>query len=291
MTKLVKKDGTSIVTAKDLGFTLPIGVIRGGGRDRSFSLKEHGYDTEKALGEWKKLNHGKPTTAVVTKLIALLLDSLGGEPFEHLPGDPLDVEAKKLGDVSSLYSADVFYIYSRARIEELGNEYITPFVCEKETCNFTAEEMIHDLDSMEVTCVEDISELEKEVPLVKGIRFRDGSIRKKLIVSPMLWHGMDSSGIIGKEDELLVKLYFISKCVTGVEGNDGAIVLLPDELKSLRKIDIEILDREINSISLGPSFVSRGNCPECNDHQIFRLDWSYNHFFGVSSLPTPGKKS
>ena len=290
MTKLVKKDGTSIVTAEDLGFTLPIGVIRGGERSRDFSLKEHGWETEKAVGEWKKINHGKPSTAVITKLIALLLDSLGGEPFEHKPGDTADVEAKRMGEVSSLYSADVFYIYSKLRMEELGNDYVTPFVCENPKCNFVAEEMIHDLGSMEVTCVEDISNLEVEVDLIKGIRYRDGSIRKKLTISPMLWMGMDSSSIIGNEDELLVKLYFITKGVTGVEGVDKSIVLLPDELKSLRKIDIERLDREINNISLGPSFVSRGNCPSCKAPQIFRLDWSYDHFFGVSSLSTPGKK-
>jgi hypothetical protein len=298
MAKLLKKEGISTFPVGELGNTLPIGIFKDGGRNRSFRLGELDFPTEKALGDWKKgPGQGKPVGAVVTKLLALLLRELGGEPFEHNFDDPPDVEAAKLLKIQQMYSSDVYYMYVRARIEELGSEYALPFVCQNNSCKYTAEEMVCDLNEMDVYCVEDPSVLVQKVPLIKGIRHHDNTIRMGAVLTPLLWMHMESQDLVGQNDELLVKLYFISKCLTGLEGEnnkDGtpmSLVIPKSSLNSLRKMDIELLDRAINKVNLGPSLVASGECPECNRGFYHQIDWNYNHFFGASSLPTPGKTS
>ena len=251
-------------TLQELGNVLPIGLIDGGERFRSFELRELEFPIEKALGEWKKeRGEGKPLSAVVTKLMALLLTDIGGKPFEHLPGDSEQEEAKKLLFIKQLYTPDVYYMYTYARYQELGKEYIIPFDCGYANCKYSTDEMICDISTMEVNCAHDLSVLVKEVELHHGIKYVDGSIRKKVTITPMQWMWMDGPDIVDSQDELLLKLFFISKCVTGVEGIDGSLVLTQGSLNSLRKIDIERLDQAINKMNLWPSLVVSGDCHGC----------------------------
>lgn len=266
---------------QERGFQLPIGVLQGGKLVRDFSLRELSFDIERDVGKFRRQNSERPGTAQVGKLLALLIDSLAGQPMEHVPGDPKAKEEDTILKVGRLYLADVYYIYVMARIQEIGHEYKSKFMCFN--CGYKGE-MVSDLRTMDVYAVEDVSVLQKKVTLFKGLKYRDGTVKKSVTISPMLWVNMESKDAAeAAADEMLMKLHFVSRCITGVEGIDSPVALTPAELGSIRKIDIEIISKEINDMNIGPRLVADGNCPKCNGAFSWPMDWDYPSFFGISS--------
>jgi hypothetical protein len=273
-----------VTTVEEQGYSLPIGVPGANGvLEKGFSLKDLETPIERAIGKFRQANHNKPTTVLVSKVIGLLLNDLGGEKFEHTPEDTIEEAAIKLQKISTCFLPDVYYIYTMARINELGNEYKIPWLCGN--CGFTGTITV-DLNTMQVHTCNDPSYLKKEVELVKGFKFRDQSIRKKVVVSPMLWMHMESAEALEcGNDPLLLKLHFMSKCIVGVEGFDGSLVLTQDEVNSFRKIDIEKVSTEISNMNLGPSMTLNGNCPNetCNIPFSYPVDWDNDNFFSITS--------
>ncbi|NIY18208.1 MAG: hypothetical protein GWM98_26760, partial [Nitrospinaceae bacterium] len=182
-----------------------------------------GYPIERALGRFKAANETMPNTAIVSRLVSLMTSTIGGEPWEFTPEDTPQDEAESLIKVGQLFFADVYYIYVIIRIQELGPEYEVGFACQR--CGY-AGKMTADLNTMDVHCVQDPSVLRREVPLLNGIRFRDGTIKKKVYIQPMVWANMVTNEMkeVGP-DPLLLKLHFIKHCVIGVEGVEEAIHL------------------------------------------------------------------
>jgi hypothetical protein len=267
----------------ELGYQLPIGALVGSSLSRSFGLGDFNYHVEKSLGDFKKRNQTLPNTAAISKLVALMLTNLGGEKFEHLPTDSIEDETKAVIDIGKLFFADVYYIYVKIRIESLGPEFDVQFMCP--TCKYQGK-MTVDLNTMDVFTVGDPSVLLTEVELFRGLRFRDGSIKKRVKIQPMLWLHM--TGDEAKEaagDQTLMKLHFISKCVVGVEGFDDSVLLTQEELGSLGKLDIEKISQAINEINFGPSLIVNGECPnrDCTTPFMWPIDWDYDNFFSVSS--------
>lgn len=278
------QDNRILVTnPKDRGLVLPIGVFDGKVLKRDFALRDMGFPIERSIGRFKKMNESLPNTAIVSKLVSLCTSHIGGEPMEYHPDDSPELEVEALIRIGKMFFADVYYIYVMTRIAELGPEYDTGFACQR--CGFTGK-MISDLTTMKVSCVQDQSILRREVPLLKGLKFRDGTIKKKVYIQPMLWANMVTNEV--KEaggDSLLMKLHFIRHCVVGVEGVDEAIHLAEPELETLRKIDIERIAYEINAVNIGPSLIAEGNCPneECKVPFLWPIDWDYDSFFTIAS--------
>jgi len=267
---------------KDRGFNLPIGVFNGGGLKRDFTLREMGYPIEKAIGIFKGRNDTLPNTAVVSKVVSLVVSKLGGETLDFKPDDDEQREADAMIKIGGLFLADVYYIYVMARIEELGVDYEVDFACSD--CSFTGK-MIVDLNTMKVNTVQDTSVLRREVPLVKGIKHRTG-LKKSVFIQPMIWANMVTNEV--KEaggDPGLMKLHFIRHCVIGVEGESESAPLTDEEMSSLRKIDIEIIGRAISEVNIGPSLIAKGDCPnpDCKTPFLARIDWDYDNFFTISS--------
>ena len=274
-----------IQIAKDLGHSLPIGVLSQGKFLTDFTLKGMETPVERAIGKYRKENDKLPNTILVSKSVSMLLDTLGGKPFGFKDnGEPLD-DVEKQQYIQAMYMADAQYIYLCARMEELGNDYTFEFRCEN--CGYTQEKAVVDLSTMDVHCVIDPSVLLSEVKLMKGLRFRDGTIKKKVSVSPAYWFHMEEPEImVVGADPNLMRLFMISKCITGVEGVEGQLVLTQSEVDSLRKIDLEIIGQRISDVNLGPSLVLNGNCPNepCKVPFMVGLNWDYDHFFSMSSL-------
>lgn len=272
-----------VTNPKDRGMVLPIGIFDGRVLKRDFALREMGFLVERSIGRFKRMNESLPNTAVVSKLVSLCTSNVAGEPMEFNPDDSPEKEAEALIRIGKMFFADVYYIYVMIRIAELGSEYDTGFSCPN--CGF-AGKMTSDLNTMKVSCVQDPSVLRREVPLLKGLKYRDGTIKKKVYIQPMLWANMVTNEV--KEaggDSLLMKLHFIRHCVIGVEGVEESIHLAEPELETLRKIDIERIAHEINAINIGPSLVAEGNCPQedCQAPFLFPIDWDYDHFFTIAS--------
>lgn len=287
--------GFYIEKAKNLGHNFPIGINQGNQLVKPFTINELGYEKEKSIGKWKNNNRDKPNTTTVTRVLSLVMSSIGGEKLNNdLDGDSREA-LKDILMIRNLYMFDVFYAFLCARIEELGNEYISPWKCRACGLETTVKA---DLLDMDITCTDLIEDLTCSVDLVKGIKFRDGKIKKKVFISPIRWGDMEDKEISESGgDETLMKLFFISRALNGVEdftdkeGNTLRIVLTEQELASLRKMDIEILHNAINKMNLGPSLLIEGKCPnkECKLPYSENLNWDYDDFFSIYSPSLVGK--
>lgn len=274
------------IIVKEAGFSLPIGIYDGKTLHKGFSLREYGFDRERALGEFKVRIEGQPNTVIVTKLLALTLKTLIGEAFEHSLDFEQVQEERDLLKISAMYQADVFFMYLKVRIEELGPEYAIQFLCP--SCKYEGK-LTMDLNELDVNCVDDPSLLSQKVPLLIGFKYRGTEERKKIVtISPMLWINMTTKEAAkAGSDQTLMKLHFISKCTT-FDGPNGEPMLLTDgELGSLRKIDTEIIARQIDKTNIGVNMTLKGKCPgeNCDFPFAIPVDWDYDHFFSIASLP------
>lgn len=276
-----------VEVAKNLGHVLPIGILSGGKFLNEFSLRPEGLETpiEREIGRYRKANEQLPNTILVSKVVSELLHTLGGKPFGVKDNNEPMTRIEKQQFVQSMYLADAQYIYFCARMEELGNDYVFPFKCDQ--CGYMQEKAVVDLSNMDVHCVVDPSVLMSQVELKRGLRYRDGTIKKKVMVSPAYcFHMEDPEIMIAGGDPNLMRLFMIGKCITGVEGVEGQVPLSQSEVDSLRKIDLEILGQHISDVNLGPSLTLSGNCPNeiCKIPFQLGLNWDYDHFFSMSSL-------
>lgn len=281
-----KKSGITKTTVKDAGFSLPIGMFDGHKLNKGFSLGELGFDRERALGKFKVKIEGQPNTNIVTKLLALMLKSLGGNPWNH----PIDCDSEReetdMLKISALYQADVFFMYVKARIEELGPDYAIQYLCPH--CKFQGK-LTMDLNELDVNRVDNAALLSQKVPLLKGFKKRGSGENQRIVtINPMLWVNMTTEEASeAGSDQTLMKLHFISKCTT-YEGPDGEpMMLTEEELGSLRKIDTETIARKINDTNIGVDMMLRGKCPgkSCGYPFAIPVDWDYDHFFSIASLP------
>ena len=284
--------GMVIRKARDLGFNLPIGQLGDDGKlIKSFSLRELSPEIEIAIGEHRKLNQMKPNTITYTHLLALCLEKIGATSLKF---PSLDENRKiDLGHnahyqniirIRKMYMADVFYMFLRCRIEEMGATYTSPWQCSM--CGLTRT-IETDLEDMNVVCCDDPSFLKVECTLHRGLVFRDGTPKKRVTVTPMVWGNMEKDEILNAgSDSILMKYFFIANCITGVEGFDGEILLTEDERSTIKKIDREIVSDKINDMNLGPSMQISGECPngQCKTPYSIQLNWDYDSFFSSASL-------
>lgn len=274
-----------VKSVKELGFNLPIGHVEGGEFRRGFALAEYGYELEKEVARFRRMNDNIPNTRVVTKVLSLCVTQLGGKPL--VPPeviDPAEREAVAMQKIGQLFMADVYYLWVRLRMEELGSQYKSPFQCF--SCGNSGEFMT-DMDSMDVFCVKDPSILEQEVKLFKGLKYRGNVVKNSVTVNPVRWCHIDTQEManVGNEPTSL-KLHFIRAAITGVNGIVEPVALLDEEIGSLRKIDVEMLSDAVNNTNLGPSLTLIGKCPnpDCKAPFSWPLNWDYDHFFSTTSL-------
>lgn len=278
--------------ARELGFKLPIGGLDAKGKlVKSFSLRELSPEREKVIGEYRKANPMKPNTTTVTTMLALCQETLGDQKFKEIPPDDdgdLDlrhnIHHQNLLRIRNMSMADVFYMYLRCRIEEMGATFSAPWQCEacKETRKIEA-----DLEDVDVICCDDPALLRVECDLNRGLIFRDGNPKKKVIVTPMLWGNMEVDEVADAgADPLLMKLFMISKCVTGVEGFEGDVSLTREENRTIGKLDRETIAQKINDMNLGPALQINGQCPKknCGAPYQYQIQWDYDSFFSTASL-------
>jgi hypothetical protein len=288
MVKLRDRKGVLKTTPGKRGYVLPIGMVGDDNKiHKNFSIGEMFTPEEEAIGRFKEKNPEAIGTFVVSKVVALLLKSIGNIKYDHTAEitDPLE-EAKALNQIGLMYFADVYYIYLMARINELGKEYKLDFQCANPNCKLHKEpsKLIADLNEVDTFCVEDTKLLRQKVKLIKGINYKN-KLRKSVTVQPMLWMHM-----VGEDmkktggDPTLLKLHFMKNCVVGVEGVEEPIVLGDSNFDSLRKIDIERISETVHELNMGPSFILKDKCPECEFPFMYPVDTDYENFFSTSSL-------
>lgn len=277
-------EGFRIRKLKELGARMPIGILHEGVLRKDFELREFYSPLEKALGKWKVARAADPNSTHLTKLLALLLTKLGGEPFSHSPDDDEADAAKEMYRISQCYMADVIYMYIFARVQELGHDLKYPIV---HGCGYVGDAE-YDLRELEVVCCDDPAELLRPVDLVHGVKY-NGKRWKKAHVQPMKWFRMESEEAESAQaDMTLMKLHLIENSVLiETKVKDQIVHLEPDPLalSTIRKIDTAMLGRGVTDLNLGARLVSEGKCPKCKEDFFQPMDWTYDNFFDESSLP------
>jgi len=285
--EIQKPSGFQTSTVRELGQSLPIGLVNVKGELRKeFVLgKKLDFQVERAIGEYKvKIDEANESyMKVLVKVVALLLTNLGGEPFDHSPDDKPEDAQKKLLQVSTLYMPDVWYMYLYARIQAYGADLITSF---SHTCGFSANRVKYDLKQMDVVHCDNMNDLRQPVDLVYGLKYRDGTVKKRVYVFPLHHFDMESKDAreMG-EEAILMRLHMVSKCVREVEGFDQSIVLTPDEYQSLHGVDIQRIMDVINTTSCGPRMAMEIDCPGkgCGETILYGVNYRYENFFAKSS--------
>lgn len=275
-------------TAKEQGYNLPIGIVQGANLVKPFSLGDISPDVEREVGRYREENADLPATIVVSKLISCILTSVGGADFGTKKDGKEMTPDEKLLEIRKMYMADVYYMYLVARMKELGNDYVIPYVCP--FCGIRAPKMSCDLESMDVVNALSVEALRHEANLRIGIKMRDGSVKKKVYLSPILWFEFERKeiGEIGS-NEMLLKLFMLEKAITGVEGAES-IPLSPEEFNTMKKIDRELAGEQLGEMNAGPTLVVSGQCPgkkagkPCGREYNYPVNWDYDHFFSISSL-------
>lgn len=281
------QSGFYVKKAQDLGCQLPIGELTSSGNlVKSFSLRELSTKRERALGYYRKKNPFKPNTNIVTNLLAFVLERLGDQEVKEAQDLSADQNThyQNVLRIRNLWMADVFYMFLRCRINELGSDFSAPWQCE--LCGEKAK-INADLEDMDVICCDDPKQLRVKCDLRRGLVFRDGSTKKSVLISPVLWGHMELDELIDiGVDALLMKLFFVSKCIVGVNDFKDEIVLTNEEINTIKKIDRELISDKINEMNLGPSLNVTGKCPNkiCMAPYQHQINWDYDSFFSIASL-------
>jgi len=276
-------------TAKEQGYNMPIGTIHGTELVKPFALSDITPEVEREVGKFREENAELPATVVVSKLISCILTSVGDQDFRVKKNGEERTPDELLMEVRKMYLADVYYMYLVARMRELGNDYVVPYVCPH--CGIRDQSMKCDLSSMDVVSAVNVEALRHEVDLKVGLRYRDGSIKKKLFLSPIMWYMFEGPEVseIGA-NEMLLKLFMLEKSITGVEGVKGAIMLNQEEFNTMKKLDREIASEQLGNMNAGPTLTVSGKCPgkvggrPCEKPFEYPVNWDYDHFFSMSSL-------
>jgi len=260
-------------TLAELGNQLP--VHEKGKTDQYFTFIEWGTPEEKKIAKIKEKN---PNMGYfVSQVLMLLLDRLNGIDFHGME------DKMKILALNQMRLANPLYMYFYLRFHEMGEHVTLGFQCPN--CRKRENEFIANLGHLDVDCKcgewpdHVIYKLVKPITLAKGEQLIDNL---KLKVG--LWDIMEKMDLETANDEAETKIYTLKNHIDGSEGFSG--FLDPQEIvDKIKKTDLERTQRVLAAHNAGPAIRQEIECPKCRFKFNHALDWSYDHFFGASSLP------
>jgi hypothetical protein len=271
--KRTDKSGYRLVTLGELGPNLPIGLAGEGGRlAKDFEVKPFRFKEEREIEKLKN-KPGLSVGAFVSSMLGLLVARVGSTDIEKLK------DAERQLFFGQMWFCDVMYLYVYLRVEALG-----PVVGIDVPCRMCrAPFQFHgDLRGMDVRVVDDPQELRRKVALKTGLPLRS-ALRKNLTTRPVHWLASLNRDL---GDAAQAKMMLFQHSVEEVEGiPPHELALVPESaFDELTKFDAEILSRHIEDSTPGPQMVIEAQCPRCQSQIVSPLNWSYDSFFGSSSL-------
>lgn len=270
---VTKSDTIKNVQIRELKNHLPVETK--GKIDQSFTFIDWGMNEEKQIAKIKEKNPsmGKFISAV----LALMLNTLNGEDFKNKK----DGEKKLI--INQMPMANVLYMYVYLRYDQLGEEVKMAFPCP--FCGHTNKDFNADLNDIDVDCkcgaYEDVVEykLKKPITLEKGQQLVD-----TLKIGIAKWDVMEKADSQEANDEASMKEHTFRCSIVGVNGD---VKVLPDEIiRKLKKIDIERIHKIISTHNAGATIQAEIKCPKCKASYTRQVDWGYENFFGLGSLPS-----
>lgn len=263
---------------------LPIGVPGDDGQlIKTLTLLPWGWKEEKAIAKAKEDKAGELTLAeVITETLKLLIGKWGPYDFQNLDGPTKELHLR------NSFFADVFTAYVKLRVEAMGDILVLPFECPKCKNEFKFEADLRELEIQvlpeEIVRVENVVRRYHVAPPMRIGEAVCGHVD----IRPMRWEAPFSApgDLLGTADPRFLELCFLDGVVgaEGIESHGGAI-MIEERLETLRKIDIERLSGLVDKTALGPDLTTELKCPKCRYEFVALGDWTYDHFFGSSSLP------
>lgn len=260
-------------TLGKLGNKLPVETK--GKPDQFFSFIEWGTVEEKKIAKIKDKNPSMGR--FITDVLMILTDKINGEAFA---GQDEKIKILKL---NQLPLANPLYMYFYLRFDQMGEELALN--CQCPSCSHLEENFVASLGDLDVDCKlgewdDNVNyKLKKPITLEKGEQ-----LINNLNIKVGVWDIMERMDSIVAQDSAETKIYTLKNHIAGSEGFVG--YLNADEVvQKIKKVDLERLQRLIAQHNAGPSLQQQIECRMCKFKFYTQLNWSYDSFFGASSLP------
>lgn len=269
------KSSKRVVTLAQLGPTLPIGFhVSSGSPVREFSMRPWRTREERAMAKFKK--PGMNPAQHLSMVLSCMLTRFYTAEWADIPEREKDINTRRV-QIGQAFAGDALYAYCYLRREALGNTI--PFNVKCPSCDnkwtFTA-----DLDTLEVTVVDDLDSLSWEYNLVTPVTIRGKMVTKFRMTAPR-WGAMEQSVVTGQE--ATAKIAVVKSAIVGFNDDTTALAVTDNDIDDITKRDLEQLVLGIDNHHIGPNMSLEGECGKCN--RVFRmpLDWRYDNFFSASS--------
>jgi hypothetical protein len=264
-----------VVSLRELGQNLPVGMISGDHYERSFATRPFRLKEEKQIGEFRGRARGLTAGRLVSEILATMCTHIGTADFNSMKHN------ERLLHISRMYLMDVLYVYFYLRINALGGEIPISIVCPSCRHPFNVKTDLNDLD---VRVLEDGTQVDLsfDYELRDGIEIR-GKEGKVLTVGFIPWQAMDVPDLEGESglnpanrDAALLK--------AGIQKVNGEpITMLDTDVDNLTLYDKAGLMDTMTEAILGPVLMVEATCPRCTQLAFQPIDWSYDSFFKRSS--------
>jgi len=273
-------------TLGELGNKLPIGLLQDDGSLlKDFDLRPYKGHTDRAISKWQSQNSdngpGHLVVGTTTKLISLCVSHIHGH------ATPLTTQNDSSPDtLAKIYSwpfMDVMYLNLYIRRQVLGPDFLVPVGCPQ--CGFKGN-MCFDLDSIPVWVAESGEDLFQWYDLRDHIKVKE-TIRS-VRVGYSLWSTIAKPGVIEQAAQGTHGLTALQECLTAVNREETQRVILPDEIDEFSKYDLVKIEQLTAKTMAGPKMQTVVYCPgdhkgdTCNFPFVNPMDWTYDHFFGMS---------
>jgi len=256
----------------DLKNVLPVPVEDK--ENQEFTFKSWTMKEEKKIA---KMKSSRTTMGeFVSNVFGLMLDTLCGENFQDKK------EEEKIHILNQFDLPNIIYMWIYLRYDVLGPEIVMDVGCPN--CGKLNEKRIFTLDTMDVTVKKDDVKRVSDYKLHKIIKFNE-EIVESLRIRITRWDSMESAKNEVAANEGLMKELIFNSSIIGINDSEGAIPELNKVIENLTKRDIEGLSAFISKHNGGPTLTLEDDCTSCSNKYFKFLNWSYEDFFGQSSLP------
>jgi len=267
---MTKKENTA-KELKDLKNNLPVELPDR--ETQEFTFKNWTMKEEKQIAKLKTSSGmmGK----FVSSVFQLMLNRFCGEDF-----DAKDTNEKIL-TINQLDLPNVMYMWVYLRYEVMGEFVVMDVNCP--TCGRLNKQRTFNIESMDIHVKEKTEPRYDYYTLLKPFDF-GGETVEKLKIRVTKWDAMESAKDEVAANEGLMKELIFRNSIIGMNDAEGHIDSA-SIIENLHKRDIEKLSQKISEHNGGPSLSLEDKCEFCGTDYSKFLNWSYDHFFGQSSLP------
>ena len=261
-------------TLGELGNHLPIPLE--GNKDTSFTFKSWGLKEEKEINEIKRRT--QYTGPFIAEVLVKMLERCAGEDFTKMEPHTAIYEIYKMPFM------DVIYLWIYLRYDQLDPHLRLNITCPR--CNRMNENIIASMDGLDVDVIEEGDSPHGEYELKKQFKLEedDADVIKVIKLKRTPWACMEKTDDEVTTNQGMIMDVMFRHSIIGWDEEEGYADFDKFNAK-LRKIDFERLSNSIEVHNAGPTLAIEGKCKFCPSKFHQAMNWSYDSFFGSSSLP------